>query len=146
MNADKIHKIQALHALYVQLTGQNIALRMDRERAWFDWLGCRKPEFTAEDLRTVIHHIKAGIREQKRNPGALKFSNLIGQPDYFEEDLALATAIARPRPPAHTTVRTAHPAGHTERIVPASGSEDAAKPAAGHIPGCLEKLRDAIKP
>lgn len=145
MNAETIHKIQALHALYVQLTGQPITLRMDRERIWFDWLAFRQPEFAADDLRTVVHHLKAGIKEQKRNPGALKFSNIIGQPDYFEEDLALATATARPRPPVEHKVSYVTPSTRTERIVPTTGNEDATKPAAAHVEGCLQNLRNAIK-
>lgn len=154
MNAETIHKIRALHALYVQLTGQPISLRMDRERTWFDWLAYRQPEFTAEDLRAVVLHLKAGIKDQKRNLGALKFSNLIGQPDYFEEDLALATAHARPRPPVQHKVSYVTPVAQvgrdsveprrTERIVPTSGNEDATKPAAAHVEGCLQNLRNAI--
>ncbi len=82
--------IQKLHALYVALTGLEIRLDMAREREWFEWA---RRGFTEDDLRLVILHIKRGITAQKRNPGALKFRNLICQPDYFEEDLAEAKSL-----------------------------------------------------
>lgn len=145
MNAETIHKIRELHDVYVKLTGQPITLNMHRESAWFLWLAHRRPEFTADDLRAVITHIKSGIKDQKRNLGALKFSNLIGQPDYFEEDLALATAHARPRPPVEHKVSYVTPTSRTERIMPTTGTEDATKPAAAHVEGCLKNLRNAIK-
>ena len=88
--------IPTLHKLYCQLTGLILRLDMDRERMWFEW--CRRG-FTADDLCAVIAHIRQGIKTGKRNPGALKFSNLIGNLDYFEEDLALIRATRRtPRP------------------------------------------------
>jgi len=84
--------IENLHRLYGQLTGLIIPLDMQREMMWFEWQ--RRGHGEAE-LREVVAHLRRGIREQKRNLGALKFRNLIGMPDYFEEDLAEARAARR---------------------------------------------------
>jgi hypothetical protein len=84
--------IQELHRLYVELTGMALRLDMAREQEWVTWI---QAGHTAEDLRLVVAHLKRGIREGERRPGALKFRNLIGQVDYFEEDLAMAKALAR---------------------------------------------------
>lgn len=86
--------IQRLHALYCQLTELRIPLDMYRERIWFEWM---RRGLDEQALRDVVAHIRRGIREQRRNPGALKFSNLIGNPDFFEEDLAEARAVAHGR-------------------------------------------------
>ena len=83
-----------LHALYIRLTGLDIRLDMARERDWFEW---QRRGFTPDDLQLVIRHLQRGIREGKRNPGALKFSNLITMADRFEEDLAEARAAQRAR-------------------------------------------------
>ena len=87
-----IEKIKSLHAIYGQLTGLVIPLDMQRQSMWYEWQrrGHGEPE-----LREVIAHLRRGIRDQKRNQGALKFRNLIGMPDYFEEDLAEARATRR---------------------------------------------------
>lgn len=92
MNAPTPRTLSGLHAAYVSATGLALRLDMARERDWFEWT---KRGFTEADLIQVIGHLKRGIRERRRNQGALKFSNLIGQPDFFEEDLAEAKAHAR---------------------------------------------------
>jgi hypothetical protein len=92
MSTDTRQRIEALHKMYGQLTGLLIPLDMQRETMWFEWQ--RRGHGEAE-LREVVAHLRRGIREQKRNPGALKFRNLIGMPDYFEEDLAEARAAHR---------------------------------------------------
>jgi len=112
-------QIIRLHSIYCNETGLHVGLDTARERDWYDWLKRLAPtssptlsptssiridkvsdkggrESSPEQaLRLVIAHLQRGIREQKRNPGALKFRNLIGMPDYFEEDLAEARAQAR---------------------------------------------------
>ena len=133
-------QIESLHAAYQALTGHSIFLNMTREMEWFAWLRFRRPPFTEEDLRLVVAHLKRGIQSQKRNPGALKFSNLIGSPDFFEEDLSEARARSRPLPPAMKTVRT----GNTQRIIPATGAEDRARSAADVV-ASIEKLKEAAK-
>lgn len=86
VNAPTPQSVAALHAEYCHLTGQEISLRFDRERAWYEW---EKAGFGQDDLRAVILHLKREIRDGKRNLGALKLSNIL-QPDRFEEDLGVA--------------------------------------------------------
>ena len=98
---DKGQEIQAFHALYQKLTGYSeIALDMARERQWFEWLQygiTHQHPFTHEDFKLVIKLIREGISNAtsnqgayRRNRGALKLDNLIGDPGRFEQDLAEA--------------------------------------------------------
>ena len=104
--------IVALHRLYCELTGWDLPLRFDRERAWHEWIRVGN---TPDDLRVVIRWIRAGIanaREQRdpthrRNQGALRFSNLICQLDMWDEQLAAARAWAGPQRPPQPAPRTA---------------------------------------
>jgi hypothetical protein len=51
----------------------------------------RKHEpFTQQDLRAVAIYRRNLIRDNRQFPACLKFHNLIGSPDLFEEDLAIA--------------------------------------------------------
>lgn len=90
-----VQQIQAAHRLYCELTGQSLSLRYDRERQWYEWLGAG---FKLADLRRVITYLQREIRQERRNVGALKLSNLL-QPDRFEEDLNIAQVRLRPPPP-----------------------------------------------
>lgn len=137
-------QIEALHELYVAQTRHAIFLNPDRERTWFEWLRFRQPPFTADDLRLVIEKLKRGIKDGSRNAGALKFRNLIGQPDYFEEDLAEARAQSRPKPPAMKTVVSRDAQGTAERRVPSDGTEDTTR-SAGEVLANIQKLKDAAK-
>jgi hypothetical protein len=84
-------QVNALHAEYCARTGFEITLDMQRERMWGDWLLFRREQrFGLDDLKLVLAYLRAGIRKGERNEGALKLRNLIGSPDMFEEDLALA--------------------------------------------------------
>lgn len=82
--------ITSIHSLYCSLTGFQLALDMHREAVWFDYLR----RFTADDLRTVVRHLKQQAK-QGRAARSLKFRSLIVNLDYFEEDLAEARAVAR---------------------------------------------------
>ena len=116
-------QIERLHGLYCRLSGQQIRLDMAREGIWFEFI---RRGFTGEDLQLVLRALRAAIARGDRNPGALKFSNLVGQPDYFEEDLALIRAHARPKPATEKTQRH----GDTEKIVEDAGGGPPAKTAA----------------
>lgn len=74
--------IQA-HQMYCRLTGQQLRLDYARERQWYELLHLG---YTLEQVRQVIIYLQREIRENRRNVGALKLSNLL-QPDRFEEDL-----------------------------------------------------------
>jgi hypothetical protein len=78
--------IQQAHRLYGQLTGQNLSLRFDRERLWYEFL---RAGFTLQDLAQVVRYLQKEIRHTRRNVGALKLSNLL-QLDRFEEDLYIS--------------------------------------------------------
>jgi hypothetical protein len=80
--------VRQLHELYCRLTGQNLTLRFDRERLWYDFL---QAGFSAADLHHTILYLQKEIRAQRRNIGSLKLSNLL-QLDRFEEDLHISRA------------------------------------------------------
>lgn len=110
-------QIKALHETYCRLTGLTIRLSYDRHRAWFDFL---QAGFSPDDLALVISYLKKGIAQNDRNPGALKFHNLVQQLDYFEEDLAMARKPERPRPAPEPRQQTV---GDTTRQLDAAAPE-----------------------
>jgi hypothetical protein len=94
--------VRELHELYCQWTAQNLTLRFDRERLWYEFL---QAGFNAQDLKRVIAYLQKEIRAERRNIGALKLSNLL-QLDRFEEDLNISrvylkglTQRPKPSPP-----------------------------------------------
>ena len=88
-------QLEQLHQTYCRLTGQNLSLRFDRERLWFEFL---RAGFTLADLCQVVRYLQKEIRHTRRNVGALKLSNLL-QLDRFEEDLNISRVRLRPEPP-----------------------------------------------
>ena len=94
-----LETVANLHRTYCELTGLEISLDYGREWAWAEFI---RRGWTADDLKLVVFEIRKGIPEKSRKPGALKFRNLIGNPDYFEEDLAEARANLRNRRPVAT--------------------------------------------
>lgn len=99
--------VKDLHAQYEARTGYTVALNMMRERMWVEWLVWSNYTWTAEDLARVIAYLRRKIGKGERNDGALKFGNLIGQPDHFEEDLNLAREEAA-KSPFKPKTRPAH--------------------------------------
>jgi len=85
-----------LHQTYCRLTGQNLTLRFDRERLWFEF---HRAGFTLADLVQVLRYLQTEIRHTRRNVGALKLSNLL-QLDRFEEDLNISRVRLRPPSPS----------------------------------------------
>lgn len=83
--------INSVHKVFVELTGMPLVLTMGRIFIYEQWL----LQFTEADLRVVVPYIKKGIKSGRRQPGALKFSNLIENPERFEEDLSMARAESR---------------------------------------------------
>ena len=67
-------QLEQLHQTYCRLTGQNLSLRFDRERFWFEFL---RAGFTLADLVQVVRYLQKEIRHTRRNVGALKLSNLL---------------------------------------------------------------------
>lgn len=87
--------VKELHACYVARTGYEIAYNLARENTWREWCAFGNWQWTCEDLTRVIGYLRKKIGKGERNEGALKFANLIGRPDNFEEDLNLAREAAR---------------------------------------------------
>lgn len=111
-------QIQELHQTYCRLTGQNLSLRFDRERLWYEFL---RTGFTLSDLIQVVAYLQRQIRQTRRNVGALKLSNLL-QLDRFEEDLnisrvRLRPAVDSPRPSAAPTTSPAEQAQGRQRAL-----------------------------
>jgi len=108
--------IRQAHHLYCRLTAQNISLRFDKHRLWYELLACG---FTSEDITTVIAYLQREIKEGRRNIGALKLSNLL-QPDKFEEDLHISRACLtpppKPAPPAPPS-QTHQPMDDAQRLI-----------------------------
>ena len=107
-------QLEQLHQTYCRLTGQNLSLRFDRERLWFEFL---RAGFTLTDLVQVVRYLQREIRHTRRNVGALKLSNLL-QLDRFEEDLNISrvrlTAPA-PTPLRPVTLASTGPPAEQER-------------------------------
>ncbi len=129
--------IPNLHAAYQAATGYVLRLDMYRERQWFDWAA---RGFTQPDLLIVIQHLKRGIRNQTRNSGSLRFSNLIGQPDRFEEDLAEARQVIRKPTPIDPNRAAALRATGRPSAPPSPDGKTAAQILEGY-----EKLKAALK-
>lgn len=95
-SAESLHggqpTIQKLHGLLSKLLPEHaVSLNMSREYEWQMWRSWRKDEpFTEQDLRDVVAYRRGLIRDGRQFVACLKFHHLIGQPDLFEEDLALA--------------------------------------------------------
>lgn len=91
--------LEQLHQTYCRLTGQNLSLRFDRERLWFEF---HRAGFTLADLIQVVRYLQKEIRHTRRNVGALKLSNLL-QLDRFEEDLNISRVrLTAQAPPPQT--------------------------------------------
>jgi hypothetical protein len=88
-------QLHRLHQTYCRLTGQNLTVRFDRERLWFEFL---RAGFTSADLTQVVRYLQKEIRHGRRNVGALKLSNLL-QLDRFEEDLNISRVRLTAQPP-----------------------------------------------
>ena len=96
MDTNALAALRGTHELYCQLTGQQLTLRFDRERLWFEFL---RAGFSAADLKIVVAYLQKEIRASRRNVGALKLSNLL-QLDRFEEDLNISKVRLRTAPPS----------------------------------------------
>lgn len=122
--------IRALHASYESRTGYSIRYNMHRERQWLDWCEWAGWDWTERDLAIVIGYLRSKISKGDRNEGALKFENLIGSPDRFEEDLNLANEARKGAPawrPKTTAPAPAKSAGLTNSMGEAvEGGKDAA--------------------
>jgi hypothetical protein len=123
-HTDVPQNVREFHALFEQLSGTKFTLDWCRMDAWRQFINYRRHEpYTHDDLRLVWRFLKKQIVAGKRNAGALKFRNLIQNPDYFEEDLAEARGdaerSAKPAMPQRKVVTY----GNTSRIVENDGMQ-----------------------
>lgn len=118
--------VRALHAHYCARSGFEIMYNMMRENVWKEWLQFCGWQWGADEISRVIFYIRSEIKRQKRNEGALRFSNLIGDPAKFEEDLGFARkdgeTCAAFRKPAAKPASPTTPAKPAEEPPPAGAS------------------------
>lgn len=117
---DDTPRATQFHRLYCSLTGLDLKLMM---RQVFAWNAFVAHGFTEDDLRLVIPHLKAKIREKRKWPSALLFSNLIENESNFNEELSEARALARKPKVDHgkeSVLRaTGRPTQHEYKVTPA---------------------------
>lgn len=92
--------IASAHAAFERLTGKQYMLHTARIFAWEKFLVRRK--LTVEDIGIVVKHLHGEVAAKKAFPPQLWFSNLIEQPDRFEEYLNDAKAKTRNAAPPKT--------------------------------------------
>lgn len=86
--------VARLHDAYCRYAGITLRLRDNVTRLWSDLLKDYEDDDARleADLKVVIVYLRAQIQREKRNPGALKLSNLL-DPEQFEADLAEANLL-----------------------------------------------------
>jgi len=84
--------IKELHGCYCRMSGLEVPLTMQRMFTWERWI---HEKLTIDDLRLVIEVLRRKIKAGKKTLACLKFTNLIGNVEFFTEDLAEARQLAR---------------------------------------------------
>lgn len=90
--------IQALHSVWNRITGQHLHMGVcsyELEHGWHLFL---KAGHTEPELLLVVAYLQGEIRKGERKPGALRWSNCIGNVLRFEEELSLARGALRRKP------------------------------------------------
>ena len=133
-------QIEALHSLMCSLAPEaKCVLNMYREHEWWEWLRWRPDQpFTEADLRLVVAYRRRLLAQGRQFPACMRFGYLIGRPDLFEEDLAMALAHHKP-------ART-----DREAVLEASGRPQRSdgnptKMAAPLVQSALNRLREAVE-
>jgi hypothetical protein len=91
---DKTPDIRKLHGLYEDLTTIEVILSVEKMYAWEAWM----TRYNAEDLRLVVRMLHGKIKSGVKTWSCLNFRNLIGNLEYFDEDLGEARATSRIAP------------------------------------------------
>jgi hypothetical protein len=131
--------IEILHETYCERTGFEISLGYDRERAWHEFI---KAGFTRDDLSLVICALIKAIHAPRngRNPGCLRFRNLIERLNDFEEELAMAKAQMRNFKPKSSKENALEDLRGPENVVPMN-----ARPAREVIERLTQEMRKAAQ-
>ncbi len=87
--------LKRLHETYVSLSGNDIPWGVTGyiPSIWFEWA----KQFTESDLRMVLLHLNKQIQLKHRNPGCVRFTNLIQDTIKFSQELSEVKAILRNR-------------------------------------------------
>lgn len=104
--------LKRLHETYISLSGNDIPWGVTGyiPSIWFTWA----KQFTESDLRLVLLHLNKQIQLKHRNPGCVRFTNLVQDTIKFAEELAEVKAMLRNR-------RTETP---RQRILAATGRQE----------------------
>lgn len=129
-----------LHTAYCTQTRRPTPMLPLLQRLWWDLLSSPEYAYDADrfgdDLAHLVRYLLMGIRDDKRNDGALKLINLL-QPDRWWEDLAEARAKLRPLKPVPKASAPTAPA-------PAPAAEPASEATRKDaIAGLLDHLKGA---
>lgn len=137
-NDDINGKVKELHQVYCESAGMKVSLGFDRERSWYDFI---QAGFDRDDLKLVIGYLLKAVGRGDRNPGSLRFRNLVGQLDAFEEELAMAKAHRRNfkvETPKDKAIRELRPAAVESAV------KDTVKPMIVVTRNAIEELRKAV--
>jgi hypothetical protein len=85
--------VEVLHAFYCRQLREQLLLRDNWRRLWLEYL---RAGFDLDQLTLTLRYLLREVHAGRRNPGALKLTNLL-QIDRFEEDLLLARMEQRQR-------------------------------------------------
>ncbi len=85
-------QIKELHACYGRMSGLEVPLTLGR---MFQWEVFCKQGYNENDLRLVIEVLRRKIKVGPNTLACLKFSNLIGDIEKFQESLSEARAMSR---------------------------------------------------
>lgn len=134
-------EIEHLHKAYCESTGQEIRLAFDREHAWYLFL---QAGFTLDDVQLVGNFLRRAVEKGERNPGCLRFRNMIEPLNFFEEELQLVRAAMRNFKPAPTekekTIRAFRPTASAPEPVQMD-----ARPAKEVVGRLIDDLRKAAR-
>lgn len=137
---DETPRIKELHAIYQRCSGIEIVLSMQRMQAWRCFLA---QGYNEDDLRLAIELLRRKICAGKKTFACLRFGSLIGNLEWFGEDLGEARAMAR------VPKQTAKEKFCEEQGRPPKRTVDTARPVRNIIAenaalSALLKLRDSL--
>lgn len=135
-------QVSLCHSAYQKLTGFTLPIRSLLDMRRQAWQRLIAAGYTAADVELVILHLKSEIRAGRRFPGCLRFRNLVEDSEHFQEEVSMAKARNRKRPPSAKESVLAMARPTVEERTPAP---DAVKTTASIIPGLLAEMRKAVE-
>lgn len=89
---DQTPRIRLLHATLCRASGRAEPLTMQKIFAWESWLS---QGWTEADLQMVVKAVRQKVDRRERQESALTFRRIIGDVEFFGEELAACRARAR---------------------------------------------------